>query len=473
VNDLRLAIPLHGKMATRSFHSSLFRSSLEARGMAPLYFVGPHYFHALELDPAQYFELKTDKYGQLVSRHRWLRELSELRRFVVRTETTDLRLRESIEDTLFASRRLSQVWSYAAMMDILRRIPRLGELAAWSEAVLYKTHEHDQDLKSQAVDCVLTPGFGSYGFQHEGLFAREAQALGLPVISAITNYDNVVNRGFRSFMPDKLAVWSRLMADETVRLQRIPAARIEITGPVQYDRYFRALPLSREEFLQSKGLDPTKQTIFYAGGVNVSRYYEIFQLLADMNRARGESRCNLVIRPWPHPKVLRAPEWSFLEERLSQTEGVYASNPLRFSSDTLEVDSNRSDVNADTDLDELACLFKYSDVLINHFSTVSLEAAICDLPAIHVGYDDYTFGYKFNTTATFQRRQSHNLRKLRLEAARVAEDQNQLIEYINLYLADPCLDRAQRYDYALSECGPLDGLSGDRLAEVIKSHQGS
>jgi hypothetical protein len=122
--------------------------------------------------------------------------MSELRRFVVRTETTDLRLRENIEGALFASRRLSQVWAYAAIMDILRRIPRLGELAAWSEAVLYRTHAHDQALKSTAVDCVLTPGFGSYGFQPRGLFAREAQALGLPVISHITNYDNVVTRGF-------------------------------------------------------------------------------------------------------------------------------------------------------------------------------------------------------------------------------------------------------------------------------------
>jgi len=403
LSDLKLAIPLYGKMATRSFHNSLFEASLNRRGIAPVFFVGPHYFRGMELDPARYSELKADAYNRLLGSCRWLREMSELRRFVVRTETTDLRLRENIEGALYASRRLARVWAYAAIMDMLRRIPRLGELAAWSEAVFYKTHEHDQALKSLAVDCVLVPGFGSYGFQHEGLFAREARALGLPVISAITNYDNVVNRGFRGFMPDKVAVWSQLMADETLRLQQIPASKIEITGPVQYDRYFRPLPISRDEFLQSKGLDPTKQTIFYAGSVNVSRYYEIFQLLAEMNGARWESRCNLVIRPWPHPKVLRAPEWSFLEERLAQTEGVYVSNPLRFSSDTLEVASNRSDVSADTDLDELACLFKYSDVLINHFSTVSLEAAICDLPAIHVGYDSYTYGHKFSASSAFQR----------------------------------------------------------------------
>lgn len=467
MSHLKLAIPLYGKMATRSFHNSLFEASLNRRGIAPLFFVGPHYFNTLELDPARYFELRADKYDGFLKSHRGLRELSELRRFVVRTETTDLRLRENIEGALYASRRLAQVWAYAAIMDILRRIPRLGELAAWGETVRYKTHEHDEVLKSQEVNCVLTPGFGSYGFQHEGLFAREAQALGLPVISAITNYDNVVNRGFRGFMPDKLAVWSQLMADETVRLQRIPASKIEITGPVQYDRYFLPLAVSREEFLQSKGLDPAKQTIFYAGGVNLSRYYEFYRLLTEYNR---RNRFNLVFRAYPHHKVLLAPEWEMLEERMSSQNTTYVSNPLRFSSDTLQMEDFKSAMHGDSDLDELTGLFKYSDVMINHFSTVSLEAAICDLPTIQVGYDSHTFGHSYNTSSAFQRRQTHNLRRLRLEASRVAEDQEQLIKALDLYLSDPGLDREQRYEYALSECGYLDGLSGDRLAQIIKNH---
>jgi len=467
VSDLKLAIPLWGKMATRSFHTPLFRGSLEERGIMPLYFVGPHYFRNAELDPARYFELKADQYDKFFNSHRGLSELSNLRRFVVRTETTDLRLRETIEDTLFASRRLARVWIYAGMMDLLRRIPRLGELAAWSEAILYKTQEHDQDLKSHAVDCVLTPGFGSYGFQHEGLFAREAQALGLPVICGITNYDNVVNRGFRGFMPDKVAVWSKLMADETMALQGIPASRIEITGPVQYDRYFRPPPLNREEFLQSKGLDPAKKTIFYAGGVDLSRYFEICWLLMEH---RTSAASNLVLRPYPHPKVLKAPEWQLLEEHLSRQSSFYLSNPLRFSSDTLEVGCLKNDVQGEADLDELACLFHYSDVMINHFSTVSLEAAICDLPTIHIGYDSYTYGRRYSISAAFQRRQTHNLRKLRLEAAKVAEDQDQLIQYLDFYLQDRTLDQAQRREYALVECGYLDGLSGERLAALIKSY---
>jgi hypothetical protein len=369
---------------------------------------------------------------------------------------------------LFSGRRLARVWAYAVTMDLVRHIPRLGELAAWSEAHLYQTHEHDQVLQSQAVGCVLVPGFGSYGFQHEGLFAREAQALGLPVVSAITNYDNVVNRGFRSFMPDKVAVWSRLMADETMNLQRIAAARIEITGPVQYDRYFQPLAVSREEFLRSKGLDPAKPTIFYAGGVNLTRYYEFYGLLTEYMRRNG---CNLVFRAYPHAKVLQAPEWEVLEEKLSREPGLYISNPLRFSSDTLVEEGHKYDVEGEADFDELACLFRYSDVMINHFSTVSLEAAICDLPTIQVGYDSHTFGRSYNTSSAFQRRQTHNLRRLRLEASKVAESQAELLQALDLYLADPGLDRDKRQEYALSECGALDGRSGDRLAQVIQTYR--
>jgi CDP-glycerol glycerophosphotransferase (TagB/SpsB family) len=126
-------------------------------------------------------------------------------------------------------------------------------------------------------------------------------------------------------------------------------------------------------------------------------------------------------------------------------------------------------VEGKADFDELACLFNYSDVMINHFSTVSLEAAICDLPTIQVGYDSYTYGQTFNTSAAFQRRQTHNLRRLRLEAAKVAEDQGQLIRSLDSYLQDRTLDQARRREYALLECGSLDGQSGDRLAAMIKS----
>jgi CDP-glycerol glycerophosphotransferase (TagB/SpsB family) len=114
-------------------------------------------------------------------------------------------------------------------------------------------------------------------------------------------------------------------------------------------------------------------------------------------------------------------------------------------------------------------LLRYSDVMVNYFSTISLEAAICDLPVIHAGYDTYTFGQRFSVTTGFLQRQTHNRRKLRLAASKVAKSEMELIRSIDEYLSDRTLDQNARREYAVSECGELDGQAGVRLVNMIKS----
>lgn len=120
-------------------------------------------------------------------------------------------------------------------------------------------------------------------------------------------------------------------------------------------------------------------------------------------------------------------------------------------------------------VDELSYLLHYCDVMVNYFSTISLEAAICDLPVIHIGYDTFTYGHRFTMTTAFQQRQTHNLRKLRLVASRVAKNEKELIQYLGDYLNDRTLDQDERHDYAVSECGEVDGKAGARLTQIIKS----
>ena len=472
MSHLKVAIPLYGKMALRSFHSPHFLEALARHHLTPLYFLGPHYFQLCEQDSPRYFELKTKDYDQEHQHCRLARWLPELRRFVVRTDTTDLRFRESIETSLFQAP-VARVLAYAALMDVLRRLPGMGPLAAWWENRADRRQVHRQTLWDQGVRGVLTPGFGSYGFEYEGFFAREAKSLGLKVVAAITNYDNIVNRGFRGFMPDKVAVWSRLMADEAMSLQKIPAFRIEITGPVQFDHLFQPLPVSREEYLQSLGLDPAQKTILFAGGVNITRYFEIYRLLLDSPAFGAASRPNLIIRPYPHSKLLSSPGWQVLEKLFSQNDRVYISNPMSTSADNLLASDLKRDLAWGQDADDLYYLLKVSEVMINIFSTISLEAAICDLPVIHLGYDLYTFGHSYDMTTAFQQRQTHNRRKLRLQAARIAKDENDLLRHLGAYLQDRRLDGEARHAYALSECGYLDGKSSQRLAALLESCLGA
>lgn len=468
MSEIKIAIPLHGKMAARAFHQPSFRQNLAEGGFKPLYFLSPHYFRSFDFDPEQYFELQVEQYDAQYQKHFLLQQLRMLRRFVVVTETTDLRFRETIESKLFDAT-LFGMSAQMVYVNFLRHVPGMGRLLAWLERYLYVTHAHDKHFKEQDVDCVLTPGMGNFNFWNEGSFALEAQRMGIPAFAAITNYDNIVNMGYRGFNPTCLAVWSRQMADEVIKLHNYPANKLEITGPVQYDRFMQPLALNRRDFLESINLEPDKKTIFFAGGVNINHYFEIYRIFVEERNKVWKNDFNFVVRPQPHAKLLDSPGWHVIE-KLYQKAGVYVSNPGSVDASGDRVKELRLDLGLDEAPDELNYLLRYSDVLINNFSTMGLEAAICDLPTIYIGYDAYTFGVRFGVTTGFQQRMTHNRKRLRLRAAKVAKNEKELLDYISEYLSDNNIDQEARLEYAVSECGELDGQASFRLLSMMKRH---
>ena len=194
MSEIRVAIPLHGKMAARAFHQPSFRRNLAEGGLKPFYFLSPIYYRSFEFDPEQYFELQVDQYDDQYEKHFFLQQLRMLRRFVIVTETTDLRFREFVENKLFDATLLGMA-GQMAFVNSFRGMPGMGRLLMWLERQFYVTHAHDESFKNQAVSSVLTPGLGNYGYWNEGNFAREAQRMNIPVFTAITNYDNIVNIG--------------------------------------------------------------------------------------------------------------------------------------------------------------------------------------------------------------------------------------------------------------------------------------
>ena len=467
MSEIKIGIPLHGKMAARAFHQPTFRQRLTEGGFKPLYFLSPTYFRSFDFDPEQYFELQVEQYDRQYQKSFLLQQLRMLRRFVVVTETTDMRFRELIESKLFDATLLGMS-GQMAFVNFVRRTPGMGRFLTWLETQLYATHAHDEKFKEQNISCVLTPGMANFGFWNEGNFAREAQRMGIPAFAAITNYDNIVNMGYRGFHPTCLAVWSKQMADEVIKLHGYPANKLEITGAVQYDRFMMPLPKSREEFLRSLNLDPAKKTILFAGGVNINHYFDIYRIFVEQKDKVWNEPFNFVVRPYPHPKLTNSPAWTVLENLFKQA-GAYISNPGSIDANGDRTAEFRVDLAFDEGPDELNYLLRYSDVMVNYFSTIGLEAAICDLPTIHIGFDPYTFGLRFSVTTGFLQRQTHNRRPLRLAAARVAKSEKEIFAALEDYLGDRALGRDARRVYAESECGELDGKAGLRLTDMIKS----
>jgi CDP-glycerol glycerophosphotransferase (TagB/SpsB family) len=115
---------------------------------------------------------------------------------------------------------------------------------------------------------------------------------------------------------------------------------------------------------------------------------------------------------------------------------------------------------------ELWHALKYADIVVNLYSTISLEACIFDKPAINMWY----FGWPGRLAASSPVWKPypgliHNRRMTAYGAFAVARDRRSLMAEIRHALDDPRRFRAERAGAVAKECGSLDGLVCDRLAE--------
>src|SRR5579859_5720856 len=123
------------------------------------------------------------------------------------------------------------------------------------------------------------------------------------------------------------------------------------------------------------------------------------------------------------------------------------------------------------DLDRMAALLRHADVMVNFATTVTLESAIVDTPTLLVAFSPidpdemqrYVVGLHFRM---------HYKALVDRDLVPVAWDRAQLVNWINRYLDDPSLYRAQRATIVRDWVQFTDGASGQRLGDAILRHAG-
>jgi hypothetical protein len=96
--------------------------------------------------------------------------------------------------------------------------------------------------------------------------ARAAQAAGIPLVVAISSWDNLTNKGHMRLVPDVVTVWNEHQKREAVDYHGVPADRVAVTGAQLFDRWFGREPsLSRESFCRMVGLPDTRPFVLFTG----------------------------------------------------------------------------------------------------------------------------------------------------------------------------------------------------------------
>jgi hypothetical protein len=332
------------------------------------------------------------------------------------------------------------------------------------ESRLYAPLVNADAFERWRPDVVATASVGYVA--EDALVLREARRRGVPCAGIVMGWDNPTSKGYRGADPDRIVVWSDRMADLVSELQDFPRPRIDVAGVAHFDRYVRpgALP-ARKALCAQLGLDPARPLILYATSSpgawtrNVDVAETLVTAIDDGRLAGGQ----LVVRV--HPNYFRADTPASLGpfERLAANRA-----DVRLDRPGIVAGGMRIRLDND-DATRLGALIAHADVLVNMFSTTTVEACLCDTPVVQVSQHAYDAPDERFTSG---RRQAwpqyiHMRRVVEIGAARTAESPDQLVSLVAAYLANPALDRAARADAARVECGPTDGHAGERLAGYL------
>ena len=115
-------------------------------------------------------------------------------------------------------------------------------------------------------------------------------------------------------------------------------------------------------------------------------------------------------------------------------------------------------------------MMAHSDVLVTVYSTMVVETAVHDTPIVAAVIDvpgGWNKPKKFSLSLKEIGNWPTHKRFRDARAGRVASNEQELCDVINLYLKDPTLDAAERRKFIEDEITFTDGTSGRRTAEYI------
>jgi len=180
----------------------------------------------------------------------------------------------------------------------------LGAVLRTIDSALPPNPEIEAYLRDVAPDVVLfSPYLGLRSVQPE--YLRAARDLGIRTGICVKSWDNLSSKSLVRPIPDRLFVWNEIQRGEAVRLHRVPADRVSVTGAQCFDEWFSWQVEPREEFCRRVGLDPATPFLLYTCCAPWTKQLELpfIRRWVEAFRAGGDdllARTNVVVRP--HPK---------------------------------------------------------------------------------------------------------------------------------------------------------------------------
>ena len=210
---------------------------------------------------------------------------------------------------------------------------------------------------------------------------RVAQEMKIKTFSHILSFDNLTSRGYLPIENfDTYFVWNQTMKSELIKYYSVKPSKIIISGTPQFDYHTDPkYTLSRNETLKKAGLSEEDHYILYCANhyaISPNEPELLNYILTEFNQNQELSSYKIILRFHPmdnydrwdnllqkHPSIVVSMPWEHKDSK-----SVFWGNP------TLN------------DLILFSNILRYSNVMLNIASTVSIDAAITNTPIVCVGF---------------------------------------------------------------------------------------
>ncbi len=307
------------------------------------------------------------------------------------------------------------------------------------------------------------------GWRMDRYLLRESAQRGIPNMTVIVGWDNSSSYNVSGADVQWATCWSQLQKDELVHGSDWNPEQVSIGGIPSYDGYFRKQWLMpRDEYFKLHGLDPNRKLISYASSfVHFAPNYPNIEALAKLVSSDALTEpSQLLIRL--HPSHFQDKPKIFADERAQVFElekkysHVHVVQPVAMGGSLGYYGGE--------DMDEKSSMMAYSDVLVTVYSTMLVETAVHDTPMIAATIDvpgGWNKPNKFSLSLKEIGDWPTHQRFRRAKAGRVAKDETELRDALNLYLKDRTVDAKERRKFVEDEVTFTDASSGQRTAEFI------
>src|SRR5258706_10241017 len=307
------------------------------------------------------------------------------------------------------------------------------------------------------------------GWRMDRYLLRESAQRGIPNMTVIVGWDNSSSYNVSGADVHWATCWSELQKEELVKGSDWNPEHVHVGGIPSYDGYFRKQWLMpRNDYFKLHGLDPNRKLISYASSfVHFAPNYPNIEALAKLVSSDSLAEpSQLLIRL--HPSHFQDKPKNFADERAQVFElekkypHVHIVQPIALGGSLGYYGGE--------DMDEKSSMMAYSDVLVTVYSTMLVETAVHDTPMIAATIDipgGWNKKGKFSLSLKEIGDWPTHKRFREAKAGRVAMNENELRDMLNMYLKDKTVDSIQRRKFIEDEITFTDASSGNRTAKFI------